>query len=765
MRRWFHLLVALMAIGHLASYSHAQMLPDTGVEAAEEVTLPDPLNPEAAQALVARLSDAEVRALLLERLDAAAAERAAQIDGETRAEQVADFFVHATTGVYTSVATAVQRVPLLWEHQIVAFQNFGDRFGVDGLTTLFGSLAVGFLLGLVIEHVVVRMLRGSQDRALARHRPDTLKGALAFLGTRLFYDLVGLVVFFIVARAIGFALITEEMRPFAILFMANLVMLPRLIGVFSRFLLAPQRPEYRIVHTDDSTAWFLHRHQIGLFVLIGAQYTLLQFNAMNGVPLGEMRIGFWLNLMVHLYLIFIAWRARDGLTLMMRGPDPNVTRAEAWVARAYPYFVIGLSVVTWLLVEILASYQLFELLAQAPHYKMMVLLMMAPALDTMVRGLVRRLTPPMTGEGELAERAHQATKRSYIRIGRVVCFAVVVFLIADIWGLDFSNLAAAGFGAAAAARLIEILMILATGYLVWEVVSLTINRILAAEQTKGGALVEEEMGAGEGGGAGGSRLSTVLPLVRGILRVVVAVIFVLIALGNLGIDITPLLAGAGIVGLAIGFGAQKLVADVVSGIFFLVDDAFRAGEFVDIEGTMGTVERISIRSMQLRHHLGAVHTLPYGEIPKITNYSRDWVIMKLKFTVPFETDPNKVKKIFKRIGQEMQTVPEFSSDMIEPFKSQGVFDFNDVGMVIRGKFMAKPGKQFVLRKEIYNRVKQAFADNGIEFARREVHVAIPGLENQPLNDEQRSAVAGAATEAAQAAVRDQAPPSQEADSR
>ena len=765
MRSWFHLLVALIAIGHFASPGHAQMLPGSDAEPVEEVVLPDPLTPEAVQALVARLSDAEVRTLLLERLDAAAAAQATQFDQDSRAEQLAGFFVHATTGVYTSVATAVQRVPLLWDHQIVAFENFGDRFGVDGLTTLFGSLAVGFLLGLVVEHAVVRLLRGSQERALARHRPDTLKGALSFLGTRLFYDLVGLVVFFIIARAVGFALITEEMRPFAILFMANLVMLPRLIGVFTRFLLAPQRPEYRIVHTDDRSAWFLHRHQIGLFALIGAQYTLLQFNTMNGVPLGEMRIGFWLNLLVHLYLIFVAWRARAGLTLMMRGPDPNVTRMEQWVARAYPYFAIVLSVVTWLLVEILASYQLFELLSQAPHYKMMVLLLMAPSLDTLVRGLVRQLTPPMTGEGELAERAHHATKRAYIRIGRVVCFGIVVFLIADIWGLDFSNLAASGFGAAAAARLIEILMILATGYLVWEFVSLIINRILAAEQTKGGAAVEEEMGAGEGGGAGGSRLSTVLPLIRGILRVVVAVIFVLIALGNLGIDITPLLAGAGIIGLAIGFGAQKLVADVVSGIFFLVDDAFRTGEFVDIEGTMGTVERISIRSMQLRHHLGAVHTLPYGEIPKITNYSRDWVIMKLKFTVPFETDPNKVKKIFKRIGQEMLAVPEYASDMIEPFKSQGVFDFNDVGMVIRGKFMAKPGKQFVLRKEIYNRVKQAFADNGIEFARREVHVAIPGLESQSLTEEQQSAVAGAATEAAQAAIRAETPPTPDADSR
>ena len=142
---------------------------------------------------------------------------------------------------------------------------------------------------------------------------------------------------------------------------------------------------------------------------------------------------------------------------------------------------------------------------------------------------------------------------------------------------------------------------------------------------------------------------------------------------------------------------------------------------------------------------GPVHTIPYGEISKLTNYSRDWVIMKLKFTVPFDTDPNKVKKIFKKIGAEMMEDPAHKDGFLQPFKSQGVFDFDDVGMIIRGKFMAKPGTQFTIRKEIYNRVKAEFAAAGIEFARREVRVAIPGLEDaERLSEEQKAAVSGAA---------------------
>ena len=193
------------------------------------------------------------------------------------------------------------------------------------------------------------------------------------------------------------------------------------------------------------------------------------------------------------------------------------------------------------------------------------------------------------------------------------------------------------------------------------------------------------------------------------------------------------------------------MTDIVSGIFFLIDDAFRVGEYLDVGDTMGSVEKISIRSMQLRHHRGNVHTIPYGSIDKVTNFSRDWVIMKLMFTVPFDTDPNKVKKIFKKIGAEMMEDPLYKDDFLEPFKSQGVFQFDDVGIVMRGKFMAKPGTQFTIRKEIYNRVRDEFKANGIEFARREVRVAIPGMEDhEDLNVEQRAAVEAAASGAVQA---------------
>ena len=115
----------------------------------------------------------------------------------------------------------------------------------------------------------------------------------------------------------------------------------------------------------------------------------------------------------------------------------------------------------------------------------------------------------------------------------------------------------------------------------------------------------------------------------------------------MGVNIGPLLAGAGIVGIAVGFGAQTLVRDILSGIFFLFDDAFRIGEYIDVGEGKGTVERMSIRALMLRHQLGHVYTVPFGAIRRVANYSRDWMIMKLEVRVPFDTDLERMRKIVK----------------------------------------------------------------------------------------------------------------------
>ena len=746
--RTLHVLIVIATAAGFAAGAVAQVAPGFGAPADTTAALPAPLTPEAIREMVSQMSDEQVRSLLLQRLDAVA-----------RAEAVADGpgFLEWTRGLFRGVARnvgdALRQLPDLGRSMATIWDQFVGPRGFAGLALLFGWLAATVTAGLAVEAVARRAVRRWRP---VGPPPDGFRDSVLTLARRFAVDSVGLVGFYVGAWVtVAYAVPGDHIHPFIpdinskfIEFLVfNVVIYTRIAAIIARFVLAPDDPSARLVHMGSEDAGFLYRNIIVIGVLWGLIGFLNPFFPTHGVPAEEFRIQFWLQLILFGWMFWTVWKSRLALThMLVPGGAQDNSAAEIAIARAYPYFAMALIVLNWIVVEYIYFQNRAGELLDGRQNATLLVLIFAPALDGAIRGLVRQLAPPMAGEGLVAAQAHEKTKRSYIRIGRVIVFGIVIAVVTRQWGLNFTSMAADGIGARTALALVEVLLVLAVGYLLWETATLWVNRKLAAERT---ALQpepdQEEPGGGEGGGVGVSRLATVLPLVLLVLQSAIVAITVLVALGNVGIDITPLLAGAGIVGLAVGFGAQKLVADIVSGIFFLVDDAFRTGEYVEIDGTVGTVEKISIRSMQLRHHRGPVHTIPYGGIPKITNYSRDWVIMKLKFTVPFDTDPNKVKKIFKQIGQEMMQVPEFAQDMLQPFKSQGVLDFDDVGMVVRGKFMAKPGKQFTLRREVFNRVKAAFAANGIDFARREVRVALPGLDRtDKLTDADRSEIAAAA---------------------
>ena len=282
-----------------------------------------------------------------------------------------------------------------------------------------------------------------------------------------------------------------------------------------------------------------------------------------------------------------------------------------------------------------------------------------------------------------------------------------------LWEIDVKALSATLVGERFAAALFDISLTVLLAWAVWGVIRIAIERQLGDERGDANAEV-----GGDGGGLGGTRVETVLPIVRVFIQVTLIVMAVMASLSALGMDIGPLIAGAGVIGIAVGFGAQTLVRDIVSGLFFLIDDAFRVGEYVAIGSTRGTVESISVRSFQLRHHKGAVHTIPYGEIPTLTNYSRDWAIMKLEIRLPYEL----VRKIIKKVGAEMAADPELSRNMLEPLKSQGVNRMDDSALIFRCKFTAIPGEQFVIRREAFTRLQKAFEENDIHFAPRRVLV-------------------------------------------
>ncbi|WP_108860924.1 mechanosensitive ion channel domain-containing protein [Ruegeria sp. Alg231-54] len=322
------------------------------------------------------------------------------------------------------------------------------------------------------------------------------------------------------------------------------------------------------------------------------------------------------------------------------------------------------------------------------------------------------------------------------RVAGILAFVVGLYALVVIWNPD-----ASWSEDLPIERALDVMVILFMGYILFHFFRIGIDSKIAQEIDDGGG--EAELGD-EGGEGGQSRLATLLPLFRGAILAVVVVTIALIALMELGINVSPLFAGAGVVGLAVGFGSQTLVRDIFSGAFFLMDDAFRKGEYIDIGDVKGTVEKISVRSFQLRHHLGALNTIPFGEIKVLTNYSRDWVIMKLPLRVTYDTDVEKVRKLIKKLGQELLSDPVIGDNFIQPLKSQGVIEMQDSAMIIRVKFMTKPGDQWLVRKKVYQDIRELFAREGIKFAHREVTVRLAeGKDPEDLTPKQREAVTGA----------------------
>ncbi|MGB7240875.1 MAG: mechanosensitive ion channel family protein [Sulfitobacter sp.] len=327
------------------------------------------------------------------------------------------------------------------------------------------------------------------------------------------------------------------------------------------------------------------------------------------------------------------------------------------------------------------------------------------------------------------------------RLARFVAIFGVGIAVGLIWGLGvFEASASPTLAGKFIAILIDSAVALLIADLVWVWAKTAIDRRLAAYQPP-------EPGSAPGPEA---RMATLLPLLRVVLMVTLLAMVALSVLSSTGVNIAPILAGAGVLGIAIGFGAQSLVKDVVSGVFFLIDDAFRVGEYVEIDQLRGTVEKISVRSLQIRHHRGAVHTLPFGELKSLTNHSRDWVIMKLEFRVPFDTDLKLVKKIVKEIGATLKANPDYGDGIIETLKSQGVRRMEEFNMVVGVKFMTRPGEQWLVRRDAYQMVRDAFDKHGIRMAERNVKVEVAGGEH--LTDEARTAVSAAAQDAIQQPV-------------
>lgn len=398
-------------------------------------------------------------------------------------------------------------------------------------------------------------------------------------------------------------------------------------------------------------------------------------------------------------LIAVAYLRHRALVVEALSADSAEDSLRRKLARIWPWFVVALVVIAFVVIQL-------DLTLGRPTRGGLLLLSLllvlaGPHLDLAIERRGWRAAGAQGGE----------LAGALWRTFRIVVASSILAILATLWLLPVLD--AVGVARSVVVlKAAEILMLVMVVAFCWNWVAIIAARIrphAQGEAHAGAAMI-------------GTRLTTIGPLLVGIAKATLLTLGALTVLVMLGINVWPLITGLSIFGLAIGLGSQTLVKDVVAGLFFLVDDAFRQGEYIETSGAKGTVERISLRSVSLRHPRGAVATIPYGQIGKIQNFSREWVVEKMLFRVALDTDVEAVRKLFKKIGQDIAADPELNADLLEPFKSQGIAALEEGTLVIRGKYKAKAGHQFQIRKAILSKVRATLAENGIKLVPKPLHV-------------------------------------------
>jgi small-conductance mechanosensitive channel len=754
-----------------------------GAKNAETVSLAQPLNAENIDHIVAGLSDEQVRRLLIDELKAQAQK---EMPVEAKPKGIAGF-IHKIRNLTALLQTRIEFIrsggsdaPKEFEG-IYAFLGRGER-GAKTVPQVIFSVAAVLAGALLIEWLFV-LYTGAARRRLASSAPTGWIAKIGSLGSRALLDLTAIIIF-IVAAVILFFLFLDRTAGQRVLLAAYLagVAFFQAACLVLRFFLAPRTPALRFLPFSDETALYLHYWLLALtFVICFGNVTKGVLGLAGATLLTQLKFGTLYGLIAAGIIIWMILQKRKAAAATFSHGLPETSLryrlAQKW--HHFAIFAVLLLLAASIGAGILgtASNQAILTLLMIPLYLMLdwlLRLMLEAAFgiveqhgeepvaagatsaalqedieteDTDTSASEAADDKPASG-GRLDLERMKGPLRAALRIALAV---LLFFWVLGIWDIDLP------IGEAVVETLIKILVVVLVCYVAWGLVNAAIQRRMREEMP---AEEDEEQ---EEGGAGGSRIATLLLLLRKFMLVVIIVMASLIVLSALGVNIGPLIAGAGVFGLAIGFGAQTLVRDIISGVFFLMDDAFRVGDYLEVSGTKGTVEHISLRSLRLRNPRGQVYFIPFGDMKTVTNLSRDYVIMKLDFRVRYDADVEKIRKIIKKkVYKKIADDPELGPKLMEPIKSQGVREMDDSAMVMRVKYKTKPGDQFAIRKEVYRLMQEAFKEEGIEFAHRNVTVYLPpdadaqatgedGQGNAKADSEiQRQAAAAAALAAIQA---------------
>lgn len=627
------------------------------------------------------------------------------------------------------------------------------------------SILLFILFGLVIEYLCKKWIV-RKHFSIPVTQVENLHNFQRFFAALIneIPDVIGLCLFF-GASYLSFTWLESTQSALAqTTFFAVLISISmmRVVAIISKTFLSPTVSSFRFLPVGDEAATRAHRLLTVTFgyIIVAMMFSVLLKKFDTQIETVQLISLFFATLLLAATGLWVLIH-RERVRIHIIG-EVDESQDTGWGRREFAAIwhllaIIYLGLLWFLLVSSITSPQKAASGAFLLSFFVVPLWMIA---DQIVQWLVRLSMTTLKlhqeeyeDEGEVDEivlAARTRGKELYqktLAFSRTALVAALCIWVADLWNFKIP------FLSGLTSVLFQAFVILTLALLFWQFVSGWIERKI--EESMPEEEESEESDDEWGGAANRGRSYTLLPMVRKFIASILMVMVTLTLLSSLGVDIGPLLAGAGVVGLAVGFGAQKLVSDVFSGFFYLLDDAFRVGEYLTTGSVSGTVESITLRNVMLRHHRGMLQIVPHSELGAITNYMRGGMVVKFNLDFPYDSDIDKIRKIIKKVGIAMLDDEELGKDFLQPVKSQGVREITNSVMTIRVKFTAQPGKQFVIRREAFKRITEALKAKNIHYAHRKVIVDVPGLGTESpkeLSQEQKETIANAVGAAAGATI-------------
>lgn len=585
------------------------------------------------------------------------------------------------------------------------------------------KLAAILVAGFVVEWIANRLLRRPR-KALESQSADGWWLNLIFAFLRMFLEVTAIVAF--AAAAYGAMTIVAPSREGKVVAIAliNASVLCRAIAAIARMLLAPRIETMRLVPIGDETAnySFVWIRRLTNWTVYG--FFIIQAGLPLGLPAAAQdALMKMLGLIIALLLIMLLLQNRQYAATAIAGdPGRPLGTIRRRFGEIWHFFGIGFIVGTYVVwaLEIPGG---FEYVLRATVLSLVVLAI-ARGLTMLEKPLVTRAFA-LTDEQKTRFPGLEARANRYLPVlrktVRAVIYLAAALAILDVWGLDVFVWFSGPVGSHFLGRAITITVIIIVTLLIWEVISAAIERYLSTTDQDGNVITRSQ------------RARTLLPLLRNLVLIVLALMAGLMVLSELGIEIGPLIAGAGILGLAVGFGAQTIVKDFITGFFILMEDTVAVGDLVELSGHTGRVEAMSVRSIQLRDFRGQVHRIPFSSVTTTINKSKDFSYAQFDIGVAYSEDIDRCMRIMREVGADMRADPEYGPLIDADIDVQGVQALGDSAIIIRARVQVQPGKQIVIQR-VYNRlIKNRFDEEGIEipFPHRTLYFGVDSHGNAP----------------------------------